>query len=55
MTKIDGLKQEIRTMKELEDLTNMLEQTAARNIAIMRTEILQSRPFFRNFGVFMLF
>ena len=49
MTKIDGLKQEIRTMKELEDLTNMLEQTAARNIAIMRTEILQSRPFFQEF------
>lgn len=49
MTKIDGLKQEIRTMQELEDLTNMLEQTAARNIALMRTEILQSRPFFQEF------
>ena len=49
MTKIDGLQQEIRTMKELEDLTNMLEQTAARNIAVMRTEILESRPFFQEF------
>ena len=49
MTKTDGLKQEIRTMKELEDLTNMLEQTAARNIALMRTEILESRPFFQEF------
>lgn len=49
MTKISGLRQEMRTMKELEDLTNMLEQTAARNIATMRTEILQSRPFFQEF------
>ena len=49
MTKIDGLQQELRMMKELEDLTNMLEQIAARNVATMRTEILQSRPFFQEF------
>lgn len=49
MTKIDGLQQEMRMMKELEDLTNMLEQIAARNVATMRTEILQSRPFFQEF------
>ncbi|MFZ2544368.1 MAG: F0F1 ATP synthase subunit gamma [Candidatus Saccharimonadales bacterium] len=49
MTKLDGLKQEMNTMKDLEDLTNMLEQIAARDIAVMRTEILQSRPFFQEF------
>lgn len=49
MTKIDGLQQEMRTMKDLEDLTNMLEQIAARDIAVMRTQILESRPFFTEF------
>lgn len=49
MTKIDGLQQEMRTMHELEDLTNMLEQIAARNVATMRSEILESRPFFQEF------
>jgi len=49
MTKLDGLKQEMNTMKDLEDLTNMLEQIAARDIATMRSEILQSRPFFQEF------
>lgn len=34
-------------MHDLEDLTNMLEQTAARTIAQMRTNIMNSRPFFR--------
>lgn len=49
MTKIDGIKQEMRTMKDLEDLTNMLEQVAARDIALMRSQILASRPFFQEF------
>lgn len=49
MTKLDGLKQEMHTMKDLEDLTNMLEQIAARDIALMREQILQSRPFFQEF------
>lgn len=49
MTKIDGLQQEMKTMHELEDLTNMLEQVAARNVATMRSEILDSRPFFQEF------
>lgn len=47
MTKIDALKTELHTMHDLEDLTNMLEQTAARTIARMRTKIVDSRPFFR--------
>jgi ATP synthase F1 gamma subunit len=49
MTKLDGLSREISTMKDLEDLTNMLEQIAARDIALMREQILQSRPFFQEF------
>ncbi len=47
MTKINGLKHELSAMHDLEDLTNMLEQTAARTIAQMRTNIVNSRPFFR--------
>lgn len=49
MARIDGIQQEMRTMKDLEYLTNMLEQIAARNVATMRTEILESRPFFQEF------
>lgn len=49
MTKIEGLQQQLRTMHDLEDLTNMLEQVAARDIAQMREQILQSRPFFQEF------
>lgn len=51
MTKIETLRNEIRTMKDLEDITNMLEQVAARDIAMMREQILQSRPFFQQFWV----
>lgn len=46
MTKIDRLKKDLTTMKNLEGLTNMLEQTAARSISQMRENILNSRPFF---------
>jgi ATP synthase F1 gamma subunit len=46
MTKIDGLKNELTTMRNLEALTNMLQQTAARSISQMRESILDSRPFF---------
>lgn len=49
MARIEGLQQEITTMQDLENLTNMLEQVAARDIALMRTQILDSRPFFREF------
>jgi len=47
MTKIEGLKKEIAMMHDLENLTSMLEQTAARSIAQMRTNILSSRAYFR--------
>lgn len=46
MTKIDGLKKDLATMRNLEALTNMLEQTAARSISQMRENILNSRAFF---------
>jgi ATP synthase F1 gamma subunit len=51
MPRIEGLKNEMKTMKDLEDITNMLEQVAARDIAQMREQILQSRPFFQQFWV----
>lgn len=46
MTKLDGLKNDLKTMHNLEALTNMLEQTAARSISQMRENILNSRAFF---------
>lgn len=46
MTKIDNLKKDLKTMHDLETLTNMLQQTAARSISQMRESILDSRPFF---------
>ena len=49
MSKLDGLLNEMKTMHDLEDITNMLEQVAARDIALMREQILQSRPFFQEF------
>lgn len=47
MARIDILKNELKTMRDLKELTNMLEQVAAREIADMRETILQSRPFFQ--------
>jgi len=44
---VESLKKDLKTMGDLESLTNMLEQTAARTIAQMRTTILDSRPFFK--------
>lgn len=46
MTKIDSLKKELKVMNELENLTAMLEQTSAHTIARMKTNIMDSRPFF---------
>jgi ATP synthase F1 gamma subunit len=45
--KVEILKNSLKSMSDLEDLTNVLEQVAARDIALMREQILQSRPFFR--------
>lgn len=47
MTKIDALKRDMEMMRDLENLTSMLEQTAARTIAQMRSDILSSRAYFR--------
>jgi ATP synthase F1 gamma subunit len=47
MPKTDGIKNLITTMGDLEDLTNVLEQVAARDIATMRKMILESRPYFQ--------
>lgn len=47
MPNIDGLKDEIKVMADLKDITNMLEQIAARDIAQMRSRIVGSRPYFQ--------
>ena len=47
MKQLESIKRQIDMMHDLEMLTNMLEQTAARTIAQIRTNILASRPFFR--------
>jgi len=47
MQSIDSLKLQLHTMVNLEDITNVLEQVAARDIAQMRQKILDSRPFFQ--------
>lgn len=47
MSNIEALKREMESMRDLEDLTSMLEQTAARTIAQMRQDILSSRTFFK--------
>jgi F-type H+-transporting ATPase subunit gamma len=47
MTRLGSIKGQLHTMQDLEDLTNILEQTAARTIAQLRKTILDSRPFFR--------
>lgn len=47
MTKIESLKRDMEMMHDLENLTSMLEQTAARTIAQMRADILNSRAYFR--------
>ena len=47
MNDLEGLKAQMQTMRDLEDITKMLEQVAARDIARMRQDILDSRRFFR--------
>lgn len=47
MTKLGSLKNDLKVMGDLESLTDVLEQTAARSIVRMRTNILNSRPYFR--------
>ena len=47
MTQVEQLKRNMEMMHDLENLTSMLEQTAARTIAQMRTDILSSRAYFK--------
>jgi ATP synthase F1 gamma subunit len=47
MASKEALKREMEMMHDLENLTSMLEQTAARTIAQMRTNILSSRAYFK--------
>lgn len=47
MARLESLKNDLKTMRDLQDLTNVLEQVAARDIAQMRKSILDSRPFFQ--------
>ncbi len=46
MKDLEALKAEMRVMRDLEDTTKMLEQVAARDIARMRENILNSRRYF---------
>ncbi len=47
MNDVESLKTEMKAMHDLEDITKMLEQVAAREIARMRSDILESRRFFK--------
>lgn len=47
MINVESIKRDMKAMQDLEDLTNMLEQTAARTIAQMRKDIVGSREYFR--------
>jgi len=47
MTKVEALKNEMKGMRDLQDITNVMEQVAAQDIARMREEILGSRQFFK--------
>ncbi len=47
MRDIEALHKSLNAMNDLEGLTDMLEQTAARTISIMQQDILSSRPYFQ--------
>ena len=47
MKKLGPISSQLHTMKDLEEITNVLEQTAARTISQLRKTIIDSRPFFR--------
>jgi ATP synthase F1 gamma subunit len=46
MAKISALKNDLKTVEQLSEMTKMMEETAARDIALMRERILESRPYF---------
>lgn len=47
MAKVDSLKQELGTVEQLGEMSRVLEETAARDISLMRERILQGRPYFQ--------
>lgn len=47
MKDVESIKNDLNAMRDLEDITKMLEQVAARDIARMRNDILSSRRFFK--------
>jgi ATP synthase F1 gamma subunit len=46
MAKISALKNDLKTVDQLSEMTKILEETAARDIAQMRERIMDSRPYF---------
>lgn len=46
MAKVASLKNDLHTVQQLSEMTKILEETAARDIAQMRERIMQSRPYF---------
>lgn len=47
MPKVEKLKKELKTVAELGDMTRVLEETAARDISLMRERIINNRPYFQ--------
>jgi len=46
MPKVTALKNELKTVDQLSEMTKILEETAARDISQMRERIVKSRPYF---------
>ncbi|MDB5181278.1 MAG: atpG [Candidatus Saccharibacteria bacterium] len=46
MVKVAAIKNDLNTIQQLSEMTKVLEETAARDIALMRERILSSRPYF---------
>lgn len=47
MTEVESMKSHLKVMRGLEDLTYVLEQTAAQKIAQLRSDVLSSRQYFQ--------
>lgn len=47
MIKVEKLKKELKSVEELGEMTRILEETAARDISLMRERIVKSRPYFQ--------
>src|SRR5664279_5733469 len=47
MSKTEKIQNELKAVDQLSDITRMLEQTAARDIAQLRVRVISSRPYLR--------